>query len=43
MEIDVPVVGKIIRKTVVTTMAVAKKDKFRTVVEGNDLGIFIRP
>ena len=37
--IDVPVVGKIVRKTVVTPVAVAKKDKLRAIVIGYLFGI----
>jgi hypothetical protein len=42
MKVDISVVGKIIRKAVVAPVTVAKNDKFRVVIEGNDLCILVR-
>ncbi len=43
MEIDVPVVGKIIRKTVVPPVAITEENEFGSVVKRDGLGIFIGP
>ena len=43
MEIDVAVVGKVIRKAVVSPVAIAEKDKPGLVVEGDHFGLAISP
>ncbi len=38
MKINIAIVGKIVCKTIITTMAIAKKYKFRIVIECNPTG-----
>jgi hypothetical protein len=42
MKVDISIIGKIIRETVIAPVAVAKNDKFRPVIKGNDLCILVR-
>jgi hypothetical protein len=41
MEINIPIIGKIISKTAVSTMTVAKNYKFRTIIKGYAFGGFV--
>jgi hypothetical protein len=43
MKIDISIVGKIVCETVIAPVTVAKNDKFRVVIKGNDLCILVRP
>ena len=41
VKVDVPIIGKIVGKTVIASVAIAEKDKLRTIVEGYYFGLFI--
>ena len=41
MKVDVSVVGKIIGKTIVASVAITKKDEFGILVERNRHGVFV--
>ena len=43
MEINVSIVGKIIGKAIISTVAIAKENKFGIVIKNNGFGLFISP
>ena len=41
MEVYVPIIGKIIGKTIVTSMAITKKDEFGILIKWNRHRVFV--